>query len=94
MKRKALFAGLHPVSQFVLHPCSNHLNDEFFMSDFTDWTNGTACKALLTALLHIAQVRPVACNSAFENCAVEGTATKAIAKNNNTVFITSIFKMD
>jgi len=45
--------------------------DEFLISDFTDSTKETFCRALCTALLHIAQVKPVAWSRAELNWARE-----------------------
>jgi hypothetical protein len=42
----------------------------------------------LIALLHIAQVRPVACKVAFENWASDDTAERAVININNSFFIT------
>src|SRR5688572_20242315 len=81
-------------SIFTTASCLNDIaKEEFLISDFTDSTNDTFCRALFTALLHMAQVSPVACSVALLNCAFETKANDNTNMRNNNFFITRSFKI-
>ena len=62
----AFFNASISISSFCLNTISKA---EFLISGLTDSINGTFSKDLLMALLHMAQVSPVACSLALVNWA-------------------------